>query len=1236
MLPTTLNIALIPSNGGTATTVNPVVYTPPPITLYQGQPKVGADPVFSPNNVPAVISETPINPTLTEDAPLLPTVGIPIISGNILPTETYYSQNNPNFIPYWKTVSSSSGGGGDISISSISSLLVSTLTASTISAIDTFTNTLSTGLLYLDGQTLTANPYQLLLNGTALPNTSTLSTTIAEWSYSPAISTVNMNYNDIINTNLISTVNIITDTANINDALISSINTNAISTLNLNASNANISSINANAISTFNLNAEKAYISSIDTNTISTFNLSADKANIKQAVFSSIDAYEITTDYLTVNSTTINLFEFSTVFAEANIAIVDALTVNTINGQSYPPPAINPTLADVLNNGNVANQDIDMNDFDISAVNDITMSGLAPTITATNLLGNLTLSALGTFNALTGGQMTLASGGILSLGGASYTTMENLKINNSAITKDGSVADLTFDNVASISNTTSGASLGLGANDNVDITAGTAVNVYKSGGALLQMGTSASDTNKLALSYNSGTSELSFNKNLVGTAGNALTLNGTSPLNYNLTVNNASAQIGGRLNVNGHIGNVCVAITGGALDMTNNNISNVGTILAANGTFTNAPVLAQPAGYFTNPNQIVNKAYADSLILTPGGQISTFSTLTASTMFASIAAFSTVSISSLTAADTTFINAPVLAQPAGYFTNANQIVNKAYADSLVLAPQAQISTFSTLVASTFFASIAGISTVGISSLTAANETITNGTFINAPVLAQPASYFTTVNQLVNKGYADSIISTSRNAIFSTLTTSTISGNVGTFSTMGISTLTATNATFVNAPVLAQPAPYFTTVNQVVNKGYADSIISTSRNAIFSTILTSTITANVGSFSTMGISSLTGNEATFVEAPIVAQPANYFGNPNQLVNKLYVDTLFMGGQGIQATGTGIVNTFYVGNTLWRAHTFLYNGVGSGTNHTITITNPGAVPQYYDVFAIAGGGSGGTTTNANVTGGAGGAGMAVYLLNIPMLQTASYPQTWSIFVGSGGASQTTLGSSGNVGNNTILSLPADQTTFGQAVNITCMGGGGGASSSGGATIPLGGGNAYRTRFGGNALGGVQGTQCGGGGSSGVGGFGGGGGVNATMTFQNGMLSEEGTLGGFAGGARGTLTGQMGSGGGGIRSIGGGAGSPGECGEGGMGISFVFDGNYRALGGGGQGARLTPVQSNGNVGRNYGGGLGSISSISGGPGSLATAGAPDTGAGGGGANLNEASGAGGSGILMLRYRL
>ena len=128
---------------------------------------------------------------------------------------------------------------------------------------------------------------------------------------------------------------------------------------------------------------------------------------------------------------------------------------------SRGPPAAD-TLANVLLAGNSAGaSDINMNGNDISSVNDITMSGLVPSITATNVLGNLTITSAATMNLGTAGQMTLASGGILSLGGVTYTTLENLVIDNSVISKESGEDDLEFQNVASI-NPTSGATLALG------------------------------------------------------------------------------------------------------------------------------------------------------------------------------------------------------------------------------------------------------------------------------------------------------------------------------------------------------------------------------------------------------------------------------------------------------------------------------------------------------------------------------------------------------------------------------------------------------------------------------------------------------------------------------------------------------------------------------------------------------------------------------------------------------
>lgn len=127
--------------------------------------------------------------------------------------------------------------------------------------------------------------------------------------------------------------------------------------------------------------------------------------------------------------------------------------IQGVKGDTGPAGTASQTLAQTLTLGNVANRDIDMSGYDISSVNDITMSGLVPTITATNITANLTISSAATLNMTTAGRLNLASGGILSLGGNTYTTLENMNINNSVISKETGTDDLAFNNVASISNT---------------------------------------------------------------------------------------------------------------------------------------------------------------------------------------------------------------------------------------------------------------------------------------------------------------------------------------------------------------------------------------------------------------------------------------------------------------------------------------------------------------------------------------------------------------------------------------------------------------------------------------------------------------------------------------------------------------------------------------------------------------------------------------------------------------
>lgn len=135
-----------------------------------------------------------------------------------------------------------------------------------------------------------------------------------------------------------------------------------------------------------------------------------------------------------------------TTLPQTNIgATLPAQFVNKAYVDAVLPPT--PGLGTVLNVSNVASKDIDMGGYDIANVNDITMNGLLPTITGSNVLGNMVIAAANTMNITTAGQMTLAAGGVMSIGGATYTTLENLKIDNSVITKEPGQDDLSISDV---------------------------------------------------------------------------------------------------------------------------------------------------------------------------------------------------------------------------------------------------------------------------------------------------------------------------------------------------------------------------------------------------------------------------------------------------------------------------------------------------------------------------------------------------------------------------------------------------------------------------------------------------------------------------------------------------------------------------------------------------------------------------------------------------------------------
>jgi len=231
--------------------------------------------------------------------------------------------------------------------------------------------------------------------------------------------------------------------------------------------------------------------------------------------------------------------------------------------------------------------------------------------------------------------------------------------------------------------------------------------------------------------------------------------------------------------------------------------------------------------------------------------------------------------------------------------------------------------------------------------------------------------------------------------------------------------------------------------------------------------------------------------------------------------------------------------------------------------------------------------------------------------PDSYTRSQPPYVEVLVvaggGCGGNGNGTGYEAGGGGAGGVIYNSAYQITNAAAITVT-IGAGGGSK-----TVPGNGNNGSNSVFGSlTAIGGGGGSTGGGAGQSG--GSGGGGAHPLT-------LGGAGTPGQGFEGFRPTI----GSRGGG----GGGAGGPGSFGVGGNGVAYSISGTSIYYGGGGGGTLYSP--NNGGLG---GGGNGSTSFRS----SATDTGDPNTGGGGGGGYSDTdtiaSGGAGGSGIVIVRY--
>jgi len=234
------------------------------------------------------------------------------------------------------------------------------------------------------------------------------------------------------------------------------------------------------------------------------------------------------------------------------------------------------------------------------------------------------------------------------------------------------------------------------------------------------------------------------------------------------------------------------------------------------------------------------------------------------------------------------------------------------------------------------------------------------------------------------------------------------------------------------------------------------------------------------------------------------------------------------------------------------------------------------QDHEYLIVGGGASGGKND-----GGGGGAGGLLTSTGLSLTGGNEYTVT----IAAGGAAVSSSGTDGNDGGDSILSGTGIST-------LTAGGGGGGGKSGTVATV----GRATN-------------------------GNGGGGGYNSNGAAGNGA--------GYAGGSQSTNGPAHGAGGGGGAAEVGEAGTDSKGGDGGDGVAndIIETGtNVYYAGGGGSFAHNTAVGAGGNGGGGAGGAGPNPSSTAG------TAGTANTGGGGGGAH-EISTGAGGSGIVIIR---
>ena len=401
----------------------------------------------------------------------------------IAPVANYINKDTT----FWNT---SQGGGGGAQTSTFSTLYASSLTGdsavfSSITAytasISTITNsTIITTSINIDGQLLDADSDQLFLNGIPIATTANLSS-IQDWSLYDAISTVKMNNNNLagaknIQSEGISTVGIVTNTLNANSTFTQIISSSVAVTSSLGfydalgytlgAYQGTFVILDTGIVNATTVNAiDSVNTSSINTDTIYSYDL---------RLVSSIDG---TGDgLLTVSGDGNTLFFNGSTIATgppptpvdlsqwATLPAVSTIQCISSGNALYTPGELNilggslnlETTAQLGNSTNSvliadtgvritgdngiylgANGGVQIGGLggvSVSAVGGVAVS--AGALFTVNVAGIVSLVAGGAINLAAIGAASLAATGPVNIGSVAYTSLEQIRINDSLITRD--------------------------------------------------------------------------------------------------------------------------------------------------------------------------------------------------------------------------------------------------------------------------------------------------------------------------------------------------------------------------------------------------------------------------------------------------------------------------------------------------------------------------------------------------------------------------------------------------------------------------------------------------------------------------------------------------------------------------------------------------------------------------------------------------------------------------------